>query len=69
MVNFAHAREIFFNDAISPFAFVHYQARPADFHHRIHYWSAKRIKIVEDTQSVVLGLTDFKQNPAKRFEI
>lgn len=61
VVNFAHVREIFFNDAISPFAFVHYKASPSDVKHRIHYWSAKRIKIVEDTQSVVLSLTDFKQ--------
>ena len=60
VVNFAHVREVFFT-AISPFAFVHYKALLADFNHRIHYWSAKRIKIVENSQSVVLHLSDIKR--------
>lgn len=60
VVNFAHVREIYFNGAISPFAFVHYKASRAEINHRIQYWSAKRTQIVEDSQSVVLHRSDIK---------
>ena len=60
IVNFAHVREIYFN-AISPFAFVHYKASPAEINHKIQYWSAKRTQIVEDSQSVILHRSDIKR--------
>ena len=60
VVNFAHVREIYFNKAISPFAFVHYKASRAEINHRIQYWSAKRTQIVEDSQSVILHSSDIK---------
>lgn len=48
IVNFSHVRDMFFSQAIAPFAFVHYEASPADFRDSRHsgqwvrYWSAKR---------------------------
>ncbi|MEE4356905.1 MAG: N-6 DNA methylase [Desulfococcaceae bacterium] len=60
VVNFAHVREIYFSGAVSPFAFVHYKASQSDYRHRIRYWSAKRIKVVENLQSVVLHYSDLK---------
>jgi hypothetical protein len=60
VVNFAHVRHAFFS-AISPFAFVHYQNKPANFSHRVQYWSAKKIEIIENNQSVVLYNSDIRQ--------
>lgn len=60
VVNFAHVREIYFNKAISPFAFIHYKASPAESNHRIQYWSAKRTQIMEGSQSIVLHRSDIK---------
>src|SRR5258708_5267444 len=53
VVNFVHVRHSFFN-AVAPFAFVHYEASPADLYHRIHYWSVKKTEIIDRVQAVIL---------------
>lgn len=60
VVNFAHVRHAFFS-AISPFAFVHYQNKPANFSHRVQHWSAKKTEVIENNQSVVLYASDIRQ--------
>ena len=59
--NFTHVREVFFETAIAPFAFVYYQKDVADFNHRVSYWSAKRTKVIKDKPRVILHLSDLRQ--------
>ncbi len=61
VVNFTHVRHIFFNEAVAPFAFVHYQSKPTDPMHRIYYWSAKKSERVDNTKTIVLNLYDLRQ--------
>lgn len=61
IVNFTHVRQIYFNAAIAPFTFVSYQAKPAESEHRVHYWSAKKIDVVDKTKAVVLTFPDLHQ--------
>jgi hypothetical protein len=61
VVNFVHVRKAFFSDAIAPFAFVHYRAGPANLMHWVHYWSAKKLEVVDRTQAVILSLPDLRQ--------
>lgn len=60
VINFAHVRHIFFEQAISPFTVVYYQFQNASPNHYIQYWSAKRTEIIEDKPRVILHLSDFK---------
>jgi hypothetical protein len=60
VVNFAHVRHAFFS-AISPFAFVHYQNKPASSSHRVQHWSAKKTETIENNQAVVLYNSDIRQ--------
>ena len=60
VVNFVHVRHSFFN-AVAPFAFVHYEASPADLYHRIHYWSVKKTEIIDRVQTVILTQSDIRQ--------
>ena len=57
VVNFAHVRHLYFS-AVSPFAFVQFEATRPHPAHRIQYWTARRTRRVSNTQSVVLGHTD-----------
>ncbi len=60
VVNFVHVRHSFFS-AVAPFAFVHYEASPADLLHRVHYWSVKKTEIIDKVQAVILTLSDIRQ--------
>ncbi len=60
VVNFSHVRHAFFS-AISPFAFVHYQNKPASFSHRVQHWSAKKTENSTNNQAVVLSASDIRQ--------
>ncbi|MDD1617280.1 MAG: hypothetical protein CG439_2425, partial [Methylococcaceae bacterium NSP1-2] len=60
VVNFAHVRHAFFS-AISPFAFVHYQNKPASFSHRVQHWSAKKTENIKNNQAVILYNSDIRQ--------
>lgn len=60
VVNFAHVRHAFFS-AISPFSFVHYQNKPANFSHRVQHWSAKKTEAIENNQAVILYNSDIRQ--------
>jgi hypothetical protein len=61
VTNFSHVRHIFFEQAISPFAVVHYVFQNFSPDHFIQYWSAKRTEIIEDRPRVILHLSDLKQ--------
>ena len=61
IVNFTHVRQSYFSAAISPFVFMHYEAKPAEPQHRVQYWSAKKSGVVDEVQSVVLSLPDLHQ--------
>lgn len=61
IVNFTHVRHTFFNEAVAPFAFVHYQSKPTDQMHKIYYWSAKKSESVDNTKTVVLNRYDLRQ--------
>ncbi|MFC1975823.1 Eco57I restriction-modification methylase domain-containing protein [Chloroflexota bacterium] len=61
VTNFAHVRHIFFEQAISPFAVVHYVFQKVSLDHYIQYWSAKRTEIIEDKPRVILHLSDLKR--------
>lgn len=60
VVNFAHVRHAFFS-AVSPFAFVYYQNKPASYSHRVQHWSAKKLETIENNQAVVLYNSDIRQ--------
>jgi type I restriction-modification system DNA methylase subunit len=60
VVNFAHVRRLFFS-ANAPFAFVHFGLGSADPSHYVHYWSAKRTRIVEKVPALILDLTSLRQ--------
>jgi len=60
VVNFAHVRHEFFG-ANSPFAVVCYQNNPASYSHRLQYWSAKKTKVVENNQAIILYHSDIRQ--------
>ncbi len=61
VVNFSHVRDIFFNGAISPFSFVHYQNKAATYSHRVQHLSAKKLEFIENNQAVVLYNSDIRQ--------
>jgi type I restriction-modification system DNA methylase subunit len=61
IVNFTHVRQLYFSVAISPFVFVHYEAKMDEPQHRVRYWSAKKSSVVDNVQSVVLSLPDLHQ--------
>ncbi len=59
VVNFAAVRDIFFKNAIAPFASVVFDKRPPERStHRFRYYSAKRIAFVEGLQTVRLSKPD-----------
>ncbi len=58
VTNFAHVRDVFFTDAISPFCFVQFKSCSANPGHSFQYWSAKKTGVVNKLQSVILGLPD-----------
>lgn len=60
IVNFAHVRHVFFS-ANSPFAFIYYQNKSANYSHKIQHWSAKKLEIIENNQSVILYNSDVRQ--------
>ena len=57
IVNFSHVRHLYFN-ATSPFLFAQFESSQPSTSHRLQYWSAKRSRIVEHTQAVILDSTD-----------
>lgn len=62
VVNFAHVRHTFFNtNANAPFAFVHFVAHPTSSDHWVRYWSVRKSKAVDRTQTVVLRQPDIRQ--------
>lgn len=61
VVNFIHARKVFFANAIAPFAYIEFEKTkdiPPD--HTITYWSAKRTAAVAQQQAVILSSVDRK---------
>ena len=57
--NFAHARQIFFGSAVSPFAVVVFRrSDESKGQHFVHYWSAKRTRTVEGLQAIVFSASD-----------
>jgi type I restriction-modification system DNA methylase subunit len=60
VVNFAQVRELFFNDAISPFISIVFKKENSTPTSYIEYWTARRTKVIEGTRVVVLDKTDFK---------
>ena len=60
VVNFVHVRHTFFN-ADAPFAFIHYEARPADLMHQVYYWSIKKTHLIDKVQAIILSYTDLRQ--------
>ncbi len=67
VVNFTHVRDVFFNEAISPFCFVQYRPGSVSPNHRVSYWSAKKTELVDRVRSVILGLTDLHQDRQVEF--
>lgn len=62
--NFSHCRQVFFKEAISPFACVVFrQCSPGNDATPVCYWSAKRSKTMEGTQAVVFSGSDLKRIP------
>lgn len=57
VVNFTHVRDVFFK-AISPFCFVQFRMGPVSSTHHIQYWSAKKTKVIDQVQTVILSLPD-----------
>jgi type I restriction-modification system DNA methylase subunit len=55
--NFAHIRKYFFNGAIAPFLFICFE-KQAQNKKPVEYWSPKRIKSIENTQSILLSKYD-----------
>jgi hypothetical protein len=60
VVNFVNVREVFFNDAISPFISIVFKKEMPLPAAKINYWTARRTKVIENTKCVVLDRTDFK---------
>lgn len=61
--NFAHVRSVFFEKAISPFAFVIFdkESEPERItHNRVKYWSVKKTLSAQHTQTVVITQLDLK---------
>lgn len=60
VINFAHAREVFFNSAISPFLSIVLKKEKPTANAYINYWTARRTKVIENTKAVAIDKTDFK---------
>ncbi|MCU0286186.1 MAG: SAM-dependent methyltransferase [Acidobacteria bacterium] len=60
VINFVQVRDIFFNDAISPFISIVFKKENSTPTSYIDYWTARRTKVIEGTRVVVLDKTDFK---------
>jgi type I restriction-modification system DNA methylase subunit len=60
VVNFVNVREVFFNNAISPFISVVFKKEMPSPTAKINYWTARRTRVIENTKCVVLDRTDFK---------
>ncbi len=60
VVNFVQVRNLFFNDAISPFISIVFKKGSSTPTSYINYWTARKTKVIEKTKAVVLGKTDFK---------
>jgi hypothetical protein len=59
VVNFAHARQVFFKSAISPFASVVFRKAAVEGERTpIRYWSPKRTRMVEGLQAILLSAPD-----------
>ncbi|MCX7049645.1 MAG: N-6 DNA methylase, partial [Candidatus Sumerlaeota bacterium] len=57
--NFAHARQVFFSSVISPFAAVFFHKRlQHEKPYAIHYWSAKRTRILDGLQAIIFSAND-----------
>jgi len=55
--NFSHIRKFFFNEAISPFFFIHYRKQKQN-DTPVVYWSPKQVKCIENTQYILLSKYD-----------
>lgn len=61
VVNFAHVRDIFFTDAIAPFAAVVFENKTHEKEGSlVHYWTAKKTASMQSLQAVVLSGPDLK---------
>ena len=60
IVNFVHVRNVFFSSAISPFISIVFKKEMPASDAYIHYWTARRTKIIENIKAVLLDKTDFK---------
>lgn len=60
VINFAHVRDVFFNKATSPFVFINFEKNISTNNSYIHYWSAKKTEIINNTKCVILDKNDFK---------
>jgi len=60
VVNFVQVRDLFFNDAISPFISIVFKKENSTPTSYIDYWTARRTKVIEGTRVVVLDKADFK---------
>ncbi len=60
VTNFAHVRHIFFEQAIAPFAVVHFVFQEASIDDYVQYWSGKRTEVIEDIPRIVLHRNDVK---------
>jgi len=60
VVNFVHVREVFFSSAISPFISIVFKKEMPTSDAYIHYWTARRTKIIENIKTVLLDKTDLK---------
>jgi len=60
VVNFVNVREVFFNNAISPFISIVFKKEMPLLTAKINYWTARRTKVIENTKCVILDRIDFK---------
>jgi SAM-dependent methyltransferase len=61
VVNFAHVRDVFFANAIAPFASVVFEkGNPRESDHVFEYWSAKKTAMAKRLRAVVLSRGDVK---------